>query len=490
MKNKNRVDGVLEKKYFTFQSRSFRIKSFLRRELDSLSSDEVMSILSKVKIYDPCKRQRDEYDDFFECIIPAIENYDEALKYIMGFGYLTTTYISLLKNVSLEFERKMMKDYHNLFLPYIRIHVLSRFAVVDLETKKEYKHLYYFYEKEGLKESNRVEDFFKEQTFTFKTRENRISTFLLENRHSLSTDEVMSVIKRVNVLSLSERSRDENDRFFECISTVVEYHDIALEYIGEHKSLMVFYVSFLKNQSSEFEMKLISRHHGIFYEYVKKHELDPYTLKSIEWVEEYKVLYDACKCLCLKPENRVDKVLRKHYLTFATRRYRITSFLSREIGTFTSGEVMSILIGVDVSDPSKRQRNEYDEFFEFIVPFIRWNKDALNYINNHEYLVNTYVSLIKGDDFVFEVEMMVSYYKIFFAYIKIHTLNPLVLRVIEGDDEQKACIDFQLEMIKSHRSLFLEYVKIYELSLTALIELKGNRGNVFLCQMYEKYHKI
>lgn len=146
---KNRIEKAMEY-YFFGWGEHYRILRLLKQRRFDLSEQEVMSLLGLLDCSDPKKRKPNEADEYFKYLVPIIDKYDPALKFVNTYGYITETYVGLLGTGSntLSLQCKALDKYHNILVRMMNMGLEMHPQTLRLmQAQDRYQSLYQNYQK-------------------------------------------------------------------------------------------------------------------------------------------------------------------------------------------------------------------------------------------------------------------------------------------------------------------------------------------------------
>lgn len=122
------------------------------------------------------------------------------------------------------------------------------------------------------------------------------------------------------------------------------------------------------------------------------------------------------------------------------------------IGPLSSDPWLNKLAQMDKTDPLKRQRNWYDEWFERNVEHFSHDGKCLAYINHYGHLEDKFWQCIKNPDKNLELQKLlisvcynktfgvyyVNFSNLLFNYARNYELSPELLNVINNDERFKS----------------------------------------------------
>lgn len=128
----------------------------------------------------------------------------------------------------------------------------------------------------------------------------------------------------------------------------------------------------------------------------------------------------------METKNRVIEAQKFHWFGYG-RHLRLQYLLIRHLEDLSDEEVLSFLKMVDGRDMEKRRTNFADKYFEKLVPIFSRHDKALKFINTYCYICETYVSLLKPNEFnraEFEMKLLQNeWLNVFIQYLKKHGLS-------------------------------------------------------------------
>lgn len=144
-------------------------------------------------------------------------------------------------------------------------------------------------------------------------------------------------------------------------------------------------------------------------------------------------------------KNRVIKAQKFHW--FGCGRYfRLKYILIRHLDNLSDEEVMSFLKMVDGRDREKRSSNFEDDLFEMLVPVLYKHDNALEFLNTYGYICETYVSLLKIDEYnraEFEIKLLQNeWLNVFIKYLKKHGLSSKAEEFMKGTKHERLLLLF------------------------------------------------